>query len=426
MRYNPFQPNKIVAPGMFTGRVDEICTIERALFQTKNLNPQHFLIEGERGIGKSSLLFLVSRFADGRIEPIETAKMNFLVLSVDLAGVTNQVEIVRAIARELKSRLNEIKAFKEGAKKVWDFLSNWEILGVRYHREDNTPIDADEVRDDLILQISELCTAPDCGIDGLFIIIDEADAPPVEAGLGEFLKLFTERLTRRNCNNVLVGLAGLPTALPKLRASHESSPRILTVLSLAPLETDERKQIVQKGLDSANERNERPTTITDDALELLAELSEGYPHFVQQFAFSAFDADRDWTIDVADVIDGAYRENGALTQLGSKYFDEMYHGRISSNEYRKVLNAMAEHGDRWVQRKQIAVESGIKSTSVANAFNTLVAREIILSDPSRRGFYRLPTRSFAAWINAIKSVEEKKGVDGSLFDSVTNEDPGEF
>lgn len=426
MRYNPFQPNKIVAPGMFTGRVDEICTIERALFQTKNLNPQHFLIEGERGIGKSSLLFLVSRFADGRIEPLETTKMNFLVLSVDLAGVTNQVEIVRAIARELKSRLSEIKSVKEGAKKVWEFLSNWEILGVRYHRENNTPIDADEVRDDLILQIAELCTSADCGIDGLFIIIDEADAPPVEAGLGEFLKLFTERLTRRNCNNVLVGLAGLPTALPKLRASHESSPRILTVLSLAPLETEERKQIVLKGLEAANERNERPTTITDDALELLAELSEGYPHFVQQFAFSAFDADRDSTIDVADVIDGAYRENGALTQLGSKYFDEMYHGRISSNEYRKVLNAMAEHGDSWVQRKQIAVESGIKSTSVANAFNTLVGREIILSDPSRRGFYRLPTRSFAAWINAIKSVEEKKGVDGSLFDSVTNEDLGDF
>ena len=55
-KFNPFQPNKMVVPGMFTGRIEEMHTIEQCLFQAKHGNPQHFLVEGERGIGKSSVV----------------------------------------------------------------------------------------------------------------------------------------------------------------------------------------------------------------------------------------------------------------------------------------------------------------------------------------------------------------------------------
>jgi AAA domain len=410
MKYNPFQPNQIVAPGMFTGRATEVFCVEQALFQAKCGNPQHFLIEGERGIGKSSLMFLVAALADGTIKPIQAPAIRFLVLSVDLGNASNQIDIVRSIARELRSEIGRVNALKENAKRVWDFLTSWEILGVRYHKDGNSA-QSDDARDDLISQIVDLCGSSESGLDGVFIIIDEADAPPVEAGLGEFLKTFTERLTRRRCNNVIIGLAGLPTLLGKLRASHESSPRIFNILSLQTLEHDERKQVVRKGLEIASTKNAFETKISDEALELLAELSEGYPHFIQQFSYNAFNSDTDNIIDVKDVINGAYDENGAIAQLGSKYFNEMYFGKISSDEYRKVLNTMAEHADNWVARKDIMNESGIKQSTIANALNALKSRNIISADPSRQGYYRLPTKSFAAWINAIKSVESRAGAD---------------
>jgi Cdc6-like AAA superfamily ATPase len=63
VRYNPFRPGSIVSPGMFSGRYEELEGTEHALFQTKNGNPHHFLIEGERGIGKSSLLFSLQMVA---------------------------------------------------------------------------------------------------------------------------------------------------------------------------------------------------------------------------------------------------------------------------------------------------------------------------------------------------------------------------
>ena len=57
----------MVGPGMFVGRGDEIRTVEKCLYQAKNGNPQHFLIQGERGIGKSSLfLYVKATAAQGR------------------------------------------------------------------------------------------------------------------------------------------------------------------------------------------------------------------------------------------------------------------------------------------------------------------------------------------------------------------------
>lgn len=204
--------------------------------------------------------------------------------------------------------------------------------------------------------------------------------------------------------NVILGLAGLPTLIGKLRASHESAPRIFSMLELRPLTIPERKMAVQIGMDIANGKNQQKTRMELEAAEMLADLSEGYPHFIQQFGYCAFEADKDYTIDRDDVVRGAYSENGAISQLGAKYFEEAYVSKINSDDYRLLLNVMADHGDSWVSRKQLIAESSLKDTTVNNALAALKRKDIILADESRQGHYRLPTRSFAAWINAIKSA----------------------
>lgn len=53
---NPFRPNSPTNPEMFVGRYDEIKRIEGALKQTMANRGHSFLLLGERGIGKTSLL----------------------------------------------------------------------------------------------------------------------------------------------------------------------------------------------------------------------------------------------------------------------------------------------------------------------------------------------------------------------------------
>jgi len=404
-KFNPFKPGSIVNQGMFVGRLEEIKAIERCLFQSKNGNPQHFLVQGERGIGKSSLLFYVDRLANGA--PFTRDKFNFLTVSIDIGGCHTQLDIIRKIGRGLKSAIAARQGMKETAKGFWDWLTNWEILGVKYNKATASDFDAEEIAEELVAALDRFCLQMADSLDGVAFLIDEADRPGSDAGLGELLKLISERLTRQGCNRVVFGVAGLPTVMVRLRESHESSPRLFHTMLLEPLTLEERKRVVSIGINEANERNGVRTEITLDALELLAELSEGYPNFVQQFAYCAFEQDTDNEISDDDVASGAFNEGGAISQLGDKYFNEMYHARIASEDYRRVLDAMADYGDGWVSRKTIIAESGISETNVTNALQTLKAKGIILPDDTRRGFYKLPTNSFAAWINAIRTSRAK-------------------
>lgn len=402
MKYNPFKPNSIVSPGMFAGRIEEIEAVEQCLFQARHSNPQHFLILGERGIGKSSLLFYVELVAKGDI-PADEVSFSYLTISLDLGGAQTQLDIIQAIGRQLRSVLRQSDKAKELARDVWSWLTNWEVLGVRFHKDLGIS-DPQDYFSELVDRIEDLSTQISTEYDGILVLIDEADRPPEDADLGEFLKNFTERLSKRNCKNVLFGLAGLPLVLSKLRASHESSPRLFETLQLEPLELEERKRVINAGITEANSINTDEIKITNDALDMISNLSEGYPHFVQQFSYSAFSEDQDNVIDSEDVRRGAFKENGALAQLGQKYFNEMYHTKISSDDYRRVLDTMSLHGDKWMSRRDIIRESGLEESKVNNALMSLKNKNIILVDESRRGFYRLPTKSFAVWINAIKII----------------------
>ena len=407
MRYNPFRPNSIATEELFQGRTEEMMLIENSLFQTKNNNPQHFLLEGERGLGKSSLFVRVEQQAKGLRSIGKDVSVNFIVLTIELDSTHTFFEILRSIAADLKRAIAERDKVKTLAKSVWDFLSNWEILGIRYHKIDEKLIQPYEILNDLVANLASLISLSDGEIDGILILLDEADRPTEKASLGEILKLLTEKLTKRGCEKVLIGITGQPGLIAKLKASHESSSRLFSVLSLKPLSDTENKAVIINGIEKSNQINVQNVIIDDSALDLISQLSEGYPHFLQEFAYKSFDANNDNVITVEDVKEGAFGQQGALNQLGEKYFNDLFFTQIGSDEYRKVLQAMANHSDLWVNREMIKDKIIIKDTTLNNALQALKTRNIILVNPSQQGEFKLPTKSFAAWINAFNKLDDE-------------------
>lgn len=409
-KLNPFRPGSVISPGMFVGRIEEIDVVEQALLQTRDGNPQHFIIEGERGIGKSSLCLWVDYLAKGDTTYDGQHRLSFVVVNIELHGAMAYDDIVDAILAELRRQISTRQALLETCKKAWEFLSRFQISGLKYDRPQPVSTNTqrlDELTDVLVNLIEESAGA----IEGVLVLIDEADRPTSDAHLGQLCKLLTERLSRRRCERVCIGLSGLPALLNKLRESHESSLRIFNILELKPLEFDERMTVIDRGLQQANKGNDQETSIDDNAKRLIANLSEGYPHFLQEFAHCSFATDTDNTIDVSDVLRGTFSEHGALNQLGRKYFADLYIDQIGSENYRKVLIAMADHMDEWVGRQAIITKSGVKESIVNNALSALRERKIILHNPASRGEYRLPTRSFAVW---IKARERQKQAEPAL------------
>lgn len=422
LKFNPFRPNNIVHPGMFAGRYDELVALDKTLFQTKNGNPTHFLIDGERGIGKSSLFLSLLYVATGEIPTIEDQQtFNFVVVSICLDSKFTYSDIVETLGAELRRQVAPREQLKETARAAWDFLKKWEVGGVRYRSEKEESKKDTELVEDLTFAIAESLKNLGASVDGILILIDEADKPSASANLGAFVKLLTERLKVRGCDRVCIGLAGLPTVREKLRKSHESSLRLFNVFALDPLSEQDCGAVVEKGLQEAKSKNNIEVTITPEAQSHLAFMTQGYPHFIQQFAYSAFESDTDNNIDIVDVVNGMYGEAGALRQLGLKYFEKQYFDQIGSNEYRQVLRAMASHLDNWVAKSEIrkAVPL-IKASTLDNALAALKSRGIILVKSGARGTYKLPSRSFAVWIRAYMKEQEEL-LPSNLFEQEPNE-----
>ncbi len=408
LRYNPFRPNTIVTTGIFSGRVEELFTLEKILFQTKNGNPQHFLIQGERGIGKSSLLFYLQCIAKGEIPSLNGENFKFITVPIELDPSNSYYDLVQRVWNEFRRALSDHHRTKEIIKTGWDFLKRFEVMGVKYNSE-AVKKEPHELLDELTFMIDSALSELGNNVDGALILIDEADKPPAEANVGLFSKLFTERLAKRGCNRVSVGLAGITGILEKLKASHESSPRVFEIMNLDPLSIPERLDVVQKALEDAHQKNGFPTNITPEAQKWVCVFSEGYPHFIQQMGYSSFDSDSDNNITEDDVMAGAFKENGAFQQLGHKYFHDLYFDQIGSDEYRQVLRAMSEHLDGWVAKAEIRKVTRLKETTLGNALAALRARRIIITKPGAAGIYRLPTRSFAVWIRAYTGGRESLG-----------------
>jgi len=395
-KHNPFTPDKLAPPKLFAGRKQEIADIDDCLRETKDGNPHHFLIEGEAGIGKSSLLARQAGVAMGEVGTQDGERLDFVVVSLALHDQDSYVSLIRKIAGELKKQLSRRQAMKTLVLQTLQFLSRFEVQGLRYNHEISKD-DESQLLEHLQSDFVSVLSGKRNDFDGIALLFDEADKPPPEARLGLVCKLLTEEMSRKRCDYLCLGLAGLPGILEQLKAGHAAVPRLFERLELKPLLHDECIGVIRKGLAEVYEEHGLEVAITEDAAAEIARLSEGYPYFLQVFAHAAYREDTDRLIDGDDVSRSLSRKNGPYQKLGAKFFEHVY---LADNapDYRGVLFAMADHPRSWMERGAIIAASRLKESTVDNALRAFKERGTILQHEKRRGLYRLPTQAFAVWI----------------------------
>lgn len=411
-KINPFKPNSPSRPGMFVGRIPEIKKIETALVQTKANRCQSFLLMGERGIGKTSLLNYVRYLAEGAIT-VEGEKLNFLVIDIDLSKDTTQIGLIKKIEIALKRKIAKSEQTKKVFTDIWSFLTKIEAAGIKFSNEKEIDVDIffEEFSYSLADTINRLTkqgniSAFDASFDGLLILIDESDNASEALDLGTFVKLLTERLQKEGSERLMFGISGLPKTKEILFHSHPSSIRIFEELNLDRLQPDEVKRVLSSVFAESEKLNGHRTLIDEKAENTLIEFSEGFPHFIHQYGYSAFEESDGRTITYDNVIMGAFDKNGALECIGNKYYQADYYNKIKADSYRQVLIIMSEHLDGWVTKKQIKEKFNGTDAILANALKALQDRNIILSKAGSRGTYRLLDKGFAWWIAMIQKKRD--------------------
>lgn len=421
MRINPFRPNSPVNPGMFVGRIEELKRLESSMLQTLSDQPEHFMITGERGIGKTSLLLYLRHVAEGNIDGIFDRNLKFLVVETDIDKSTTKKGLIEKIKLNLNFQLSKSEPARNFLKDTWSFLKNVRIMDSCISEKEKSTdeeIIVEEFSYSLSSIIQRICYIDKENIfnakyDGILLLIDEADNSSFDLKIGTFFKLLLERIQKKGHNRLLVGLAGLPELHTVLVKSHPSSLRIFEEVELKRLSPSEVNNVIDICLEKANAENDVKTEISEEARKYLVAYSEGYPHFIQQFGHSAFGVDTNGLIEKEDVITGAFRERGALELIGNRYYRNDFYNKIQKDSYRQVLRIMADQLDRWVNKIEIKNKFKGTDATLNNAIKALRDRHIIISKEGERGVYRLQHKGFALWIkfyadpDFFKSLKEE-------------------
>lgn len=413
-KINPFKPNSPVPTAMFAGRYNELVALEKGLFQTKHDQPAHFLLTGDRGIGKSSLLFYLKHVACGNVNSPSHGSFDYVTVDIPVSDKLDIVTLIKLSERVISREVGKVETVRSFLASTWEFIQRIKVMdsGLGATEKDS---EVELLLDSFAYSLAETCkriTQPEKGEkkkDGILFLFDEADNATPALRLGYFFKTVTEALLRQDCHNVMFVVAGLLDTTEKLAKSHESSVRIFSQLKLRELSSEDRHYVINKGIESGNKINDEKTSITDDARDQIAVFSEGYPHFIQQFSYSAFDVNADGEISADDVLDGAFRTGGAIDAIGDRYYASAFYDKIKSDEYREVLALMAENLNGWVTKAEIRAKFSGDESTLSNALQALTSRKIILKNPSKMGEYRLQQRGFALWIKLFGNRYRDKG-----------------
>lgn len=415
-KYNPFRPNSPAGPGMFAGRIHELNRIDDSLLRLKEGNPTHLMIVGERGIGKSSLLIFSNMLARGQAKWQQDTTYEYCPIQFSIDKSLTRLGFVYKVKSALERHFNKEEKMISLFKKSWRFLQRLEISGTKISA---SPSSEEQLIEDFAYSlvdtwkhISSPSLLAEAGLlskkEGIILLIDEVDNASPELDLGTFLKNLSEALQVEGCNNILFILSGLPRVRDVLRDSHPSSLRLFEELELLPLTSDDIKSVYMRGLKIVNQKAPIKYSYDEKALEQMINISEGYPHFIQQIGFSTFDLNTKDIISIETALSAIYGKNGAIDLIGDRYYRDMYYNKIKDDSYREILNIMADNPGNITSRQQLLTQFKGTPQSLDNGLRALKTRNIILPIQGKVGQYRFQWLGFSVWIKAFSRKEKNK------------------
>ena len=360
---NPFRPGAGTAPPALVGR-DELLdrfriTAGRAL---RGRPGKSVMPIGLRGVGKTVLLNEFARVAAdeglrvGYIEAPETGDLRRLLAS-RLRTILLDLDRAGKVSRAAKRALGALKSFTYDLPDGTSVSVNVEALaGVA---------DSGALAEDLTDLLVETGHAAVERNTGIVLAIDEVQYLSTDE-LGALISAI-HRTVQLNLPVVLVG-AGLPQ-LPGLSGDAKSyAERLFEFPHIGPLADPDARDVLRIPVAEQN------VAFTDDALELILERTHGYPYFLQEWGYEAWNQARQSPIDLDTV-------ERAAPRVRERLDESFFHVRIDrlTPAEKNYLHAMAQLGPGPHRSGDIANQLGVQVETVAPRRSALIRKGMIYS-----------------------------------------------
>jgi len=299
---NPFRPGAGHMPPYLAGRGEEEAQFRKLLQQNEIL--ENLILTGLRGVGKTVLLetFKPLAIQEGWLwvgtdlsEAASVSEENLaLRIITDLAVVTS--------AFHLKAGEHQGAGFGTASTEIVQPV-NFAFLKHKYDEEPG--LVSDKLKAVLEFAWAILKTTDRRGI---VFAYDEAqnladNAQKDQYPMSIMLDVF-QSIQRRGIPFMLA-LSGLPTLFPKLVDARTFAERMFRVVALAQLNRDDCEEAIRRPVTNAS----CPIQFSPGSVQIIAELSGGYPYFVQFICREVYDiwiqrsdTGQDMTIPIAEIV----------------------------------------------------------------------------------------------------------------------------
>jgi AAA ATPase domain len=365
---NPFAPGAGSPPPELVGRGAILEQARIALHRLKAGRPaKSMILVGLRGVGKTVLLNRIRSLAeeDGfralSVEAHESKPLPALLLP-HLRQVLFSLDAMENVSEKVKRGFRVLRSFIGGIKAKAK-INDLELeLGVDPERGTADSGDLESDLSELFVAIAE--AAADRG-KAIAICIDELQylsEPELSA-----LIMALHRVAQRALPLVVVG-AGLPQIIALAGRSKSYAERLFDYPAVGPLAPLDAIAALQLPVQRQGVR------FAEDALCEVLKVTGGYPYFLQQWGYEAWDAAAGPTINLKDVEEATVR---SVKELDQSFFRVRF-DRLTPRE-KDYLRALAELGSGPRRSSDIAEIFGVKVQAVAPLRNGLIHKGMIYS-----------------------------------------------
>ncbi len=361
---NPFVPNAGAMPPALPGRERLIDAFRIALARIKlGRTAKSLLPYGLRGVGKTVLLrrFLAEAqaadFLVGLVEADENTP--FLpALAEQLRRILFDLDTPARVRALAKRAMRVFKSFTVKAGMEGLSMS----LGVDAERG---MADSGDIASDLATLFAAIGEAAREQERGVMIAVDEVQYLH-ETEFSALIRAIHH--VTQEALPIFVVATGLPQVVALAGNAKSYAERLFAFEPIGPLAHDDAREAL---LAPAAEEG---AAFDDDAAEAVIVATEGYPFFLQEWAYNAWNVAQGPTISKADVLRG---EAIALPKLDDGFFAVRYN-RCTPSE-KRYLRAMAELGSGPYRSAAVAATLERASSRLTPIRDALIKKGMIWS-----------------------------------------------
>lgn len=340
---NPFNPNSIVTPPLFAGRGEQVVHILKKLAQVREGMPASFVLQGDRGIGKTALAKLIMYAAEQKDPKLHNLRFltGYYVVEKDqtfesaLQASLNLMtdKMPESVIKRLSQRLGTF--FKNGKFSFGAFGANVVYDGTSKQAKDMAIKDrAVSAFANIIAGLDEI-TEQERELDGVLVVIDEIHSLKDVDGAAQILRAISTTLDVNRQGKISFMVIGYADGIERFFSGDPSARRHFDVINLTVMPRNEAKEILIKGFEKAG------LTYDKEALEHNIDVAGGYPHSIQIIGHQLVDVDTD---DCIGENDWKQALQMAAVELARKDFLEMYDFNGKGTLRETVLNILALAG----------------------------------------------------------------------------------